>query len=55
MIEASPAILAGDAGAAGGSFPRLGPGPGPGPRCVRAVDNLTPLCEGHLSVPVGEQ
>ena len=53
MIEASPAILAGDAGAAGGSFPRLGLGPGP--RCVRAVDNLTPLCEGHLSVPAGEQ
>ena len=51
MTEASPAILAGDAGAAGGSFPRLGPGP----RCVRAVDNLTPLCEGHLSVPAGEQ
>ena len=51
MTEASPAILAGDAGAAGGSIPRLGPGP----RCVRAVDNLTPLCEGHLSVPAGEQ
>ena len=51
MTEASPAILAGNAGAAGGSSPRVGPGP----RCVRAVDNLTPLSEGHLSVPGGDQ